>query len=349
MMTTCRYINAPVRLLLIVVMISVFQVAGCGIARRPDIVDPVPAFRYPSQGGEKHLQLVSILTDPYAEAFYQGSLLSKKTDRRKSLSKPVAIAFGPVNDYYLLDYGSGVVYVTDYADNGVLEKTRTLPRGIRRFPSAVDMALAPDRKLWVTDSRLKRVFILESDGEIIDSITGWFNRPVGVVYHPTMNKMLVTDLAANSITAFNLDGRLDGVYGTETGLELNSPSYIAVGPDGDIYVVEGLTGLVRILDENLKPKRVFGGLGDGPGYFSKPKGIAVDDDKNIYVADALFDNVQIFDQSGRLLLTLGTSGSSAGQFWQPAGITIDGEQRILVADMYNRRIQVFEWGSEVDR
>jgi len=147
------------------------------------------------------------------------------------------------------------------------------------------------------------------------------------------------DLAAHHVATHNAG----------TGLRLEAPSYLAVGPEGRIYVVEALSARVRVFNSDWDSVGTFGGIGDGPGYFARPKGVVVDADSRIYVADALFDNVQIFREDGELLLTLGSTGSGLGEFWQPTGLALDSQERVYVADAFNRRVQVFGWEEAADR
>jgi len=339
-------LNRIVSLLILAVAISI-SLLSCGHILKQHPPTPVPSYRYPGNDKGENIHLVSILTNPYAESFKQGNLLIENRKSDKAPLRPVSVAVGIESDLYILDYGRGVVYRMDYDHQGNLNSASVIPRSNRSFPSAVDMALAPTGRIWVVDSKLKTVFILAPEGKIVDSIIGYFSRPVGVAYHPTMDKILVTDLASDEIYIFETNGTFVRAIGKDNELEIESPSFITVGPDGIVYVVEALTAKIKLIGQDWSIKSSFGGAGDGPGFFAKPKGIAVDKKGRIYVVDALFDNVQIFDKNARLLLTIGTTGSGAGQFWQPMGITVDSTGRVFVADSYNRRVEVFSWNEEL--
>ncbi|MFQ5453261.1 MAG: hypothetical protein ACE5D6_03640 [Candidatus Zixiibacteriota bacterium] len=332
--------------LIILLLIPVLY-PGCRIIHKPASVKPVPFYRFPDKPDVPNLHLQSILTNPYGNNYYQGALLPSKQSTKHSFLKPAQIAVGTDSTIYILDKGRGVIIKMAYnQQDGSLVNTVILPNNKRIFPSAIDMIVTPDNKIWLTDSKIKAVFIMTTEGNIIDSIYQMFSRPIGIAYHQAEERILISDIADNSISAFDISGNFIDKYDTSKGLKLETPSFMTVDSKGYIYVNETLKGNIKIFSPDWELKKIIGGLGDGPGYFSCPKGIAVDKDDRIYVVDALFDNIQIFDRDGFLLLTVGTTGTKVAKFWQPTGITIDNQQRIFIADSYNRRIQVFVWEKE---
>ncbi len=305
----------------------------------------VPNYRFPADTTGPGLRLVSLLHDMKAGTFVQGLRIAKDDSRKSALSRPRYVTFGQDGAVYTLDGGRGMVYKTVYQDDVLRESTR-LPAKNRRFRSPIAIACAPDGSLWLTDSRRGAVFVIDSRGVVTDSLFDNLHRPVGIVYHPGLRHMLVSDLAENTIVEISLEHeehRIVKIHGRADSVIVEGPSFLAVGPAGNIYVVDALGGTVSVFSSEWKPLRHIGGFGDGPGFFSKPKGIAVDEAGRVYVADALFDNVQIFDTHNRLLLTLGSGGSQPGQFVQPMGIAIDNNGQLFIADSYNGRIQVYRW------
>ena len=125
--------------------------------------------------------------------------------------------------------------------------------------------------------------------------------------------------------------------------EFRYPSFVAVGPNGTLYVNDALNARVQVFDRDGRFVRQVGQLGDGPGSFARPKGIALDSEGHLYVADAAFNNVQIFDNQGRLLLAFGQMGRGEGDLDLPLGLFIDQHDRIYVADRTNNRLQIFEY------
>jgi len=79
-----------------------------------------------------------------------------------------------------------------------------------------------------------------------------------------------------------------------------SPTDVAVGPNLDIYVVDGY-GSQRVtrFDKNFKPLRTIGGHGTGDGEFNICHGIWINSLKGgepeVYIADRATGRVQVFD------------------------------------------------------
>jgi DNA-binding beta-propeller fold protein YncE len=113
-----------------------------------------------------------------------------------------------------------------------------------------------------------------------------------------------------------------GKAGSAIG-ELFHPTNIAIGPEGDVYVVETSNFRVQRFTPDGKSVRIYGEVGSDLGNFSRPKGIAIDRTGRVYVGDSAFENVQIFDNDGNLLLFFGQPGDKSEGLNLPAGVTID--------------------------
>mgnify|MGYP001501912548 CR=1 FL=1 len=141
---------------------------------------------------------------------------------------------------------------------------------------------------------------------------------------------------------------------TLTNLDLNAPRNLAIGQNGDLFVVD--TGQSRILklDAQGKQLAVFGSrtpeeqVPPAPGTFNEPWGIALDEDGFIYVADTWNHRIQKFDPTGNFVLEWGNAGVSAEgsmNFWGPRGVAVAGN-RVYVTDTGNRRVAVFSTGGQ---
>jgi DNA-binding beta-propeller fold protein YncE len=165
-----------------------------------------------------------------------------------------------------------------------------------------------------------------------------------------------------------------GDVGTEPG-QFNHPRGVALGPEGDVYVVDSDNYRVQVFDAqgtllrqwgsqcNLSTEQGCADLdGDGPmaygdGQFQEPWGIAVSDDGRVYVADTWNHRIQAFDRDGTFLTKWGMYGQTADAptlFYGPRDIAVDALGRVFVTDTGNKRIMVFDqdgnyldqWGSE---
>lgn len=211
--------------------------------------------------------------------------------------------------------------------------------GLDLLVSPVAAAADQTGKIYVSDSRLNKVFVFDPRGNYLSELgEGKLMRPAGIAIDDLFGRIYVVDTLAGDIKVFNFNGWLLLSFG-----KFNHPTYIAVGKDGGIFVVDALNFMVRQFSKEGRLKRSFGRMGRTPGSFSQPKGIALDSEQNIYVTDSSFDNVQIFNTDGKLLLFFGESGGQSGEFWLPAGISIDEQDTIRVADSYNGRVQVFRY------
>lgn len=167
----------------------------------------------------------------------------------------------------------------------------------------------------------------------------------------------MADYGKNCIQKFDSNGNFITKWGRKGGGdgEFDSPSAIALGPDGSVYVKDLLNWEERIQKFDGQGKFVgrWGSRGVGDGQFSGVSGIAVGPDGSVYIADAGNLRVQKFDSTGIFITKWGGVGNGNGQFYFPEGIAIGADDFIYVAERGNDRIQKFDlngafiakWGS----
>jgi DNA-binding beta-propeller fold protein YncE len=243
---------------------------------------------------------------------------------------------------YVADPGAQCVVILDRPRRKELRLTRA---GDRLLQSPVALTPGSRGSVYVVDSHARSVLQLGSDGSLLKIITATeLQRPSSVAFDESRGRLYVGDSKAHTVHLFDEDGRRSGAIGHlgEGPGEFNSPTHLALRPDGHLVVTDALNFRVQVFDTEGRFIRETGEAGDGAGSFSSPKGVAVDPAGHLYVADAMFDAIQVFDEAGRLLLGFGGQGVQAGQFWLPNGLFIGPDQRLYVADAYNRRVQVFE-------
>lgn len=261
---------------------------------------------------------------------------------------PISAPYG-----LFFDNDKNSLYVADRARKGIHRydlgkgKAETLETVAKEtFEMPVAVAVWGDR-LYVSDSVLKKVLILDIEGNLLKEIEQW-ERPGGIALGKDKKRLYVVDVLACLIKVFDADGNFIFDFGSkgEKAGEFNLPSNIWVDAAGKIYVTDSMNFRVQVFDETGKYISSIGKLGDVAGYLARPRGVAVDSEGHIYIVDAVFDNVQIFNPDGQLLLFFGGSGGAPGEFYLPSGIFIDENDRIYISDSYNRRIQIFQYLKE---
>lgn len=273
------------------------------------------------------------------------SLLRRLADALSGASaetfrRPAAVA-ERAGVLYVADPAAPALWILDAPRDRYERVTQVGPQLLR---SPVALALGSDGAVFVADTALQAVFLLDRDGALVRSfaIQG-LDRPAGLAWDATAQQLYVLDSLRNRIAVFSAEGKLLrylGEAGNGDG-QFNHPTHLALDPNGVLLVTDALNFRVQLIDRNGRFLGKFGKAGNGGGDFAAPKGVATDADGHCFVVDALFDAVQIFDRQGTLLLGFGEHGTGPGQFSLPSGIFISADDKVYVADAYNQRVQLF--------
>ncbi len=260
--------------------------------------------------------------------------------------RPMAIITTDKRHIFVADPGVRGVHRFDRHDNSY--KLIKGKDGLD-LPSPVALASDSAGNVFVTDSKLARVFIIPHDSNFVQpfELDTELQQPTGISIEPESGNIYLVDTAQHQILVFDAAGKLInrfGKHGIHPG-EFNYPTMISQRY-GTLFVTDALNYRIQLFDLDGEYLSSFGQAGQSSGYQARPKGVATDEDGNIYVVDALLNNVQLFDASGQYLMTIGEQGQRPGQFWLPTGIYISPQQKIYVADSHNRRIQVFRYLSD---
>jgi DNA-binding beta-propeller fold protein YncE len=96
--------------------------------------------------------------------------------------------------------------------------------------------------------------------------------------------------------------------------KLNQPNDVAIGANGDVFVVQGHTpgpnGDARVLkfDKNGRFLKSWGGKGSAPGQFQVAHGIDIDRKGQLWVADRENQRIQIFTADGAFVREIKYAG-----------------------------------------
>ena len=143
-----------------------------------------------------------------------------------------------------------------------------------------------------------------------------------------------------------------GTYGIGNG-QFDTPTGIAVGPTGRVYIVDQLNSRVQRFSVEGAYETEWGGIGTADGSFNSPEGIAISPTGQVFVADRNNDRIQRFDADGTFETKWGVTGSGNGGFLSPYGVSVNSSGKVYVVDSNNDRIQRFKsdgtfetkWGS----
>lgn len=254
-----------------------------------------------------------------------------------------------------LSVRGGVLYVADPGRAAILRydlsqkkgKWLSNPAGL---VSPVGVAASSDGRLYVLDSALKKVFILDAAGEYAGELRGdpqGLGQPAGIAV--STDRIYVSDTLNHRIMVYGLEGVFIQSFG-QRGIapgEFNFPTYLWFDPrQNRLWVADSGNFRFQWFEPDGRLAGTLGKAGNRPGYIARPRGIAQDSEGHVYAMDGAFEALQIFDLQGRLLLFAGVSGSEPGQFNLPGGIFVDENDRVFVADTHNRRVQVFQYLKE---
>jgi hypothetical protein len=159
-------------------------------------------------------------------------------------------------------------------------------------------------------------------------------KPYGVDMYD--GKIYVCDLRNASITVLDLRKHQTLILGRTGTDTLQTPSDIAISPDGIKYVADLGKGRIFVFDQTERQLGSFGHEG------LKPVGVAVYQNE-LYVCDFAKQRVEVLDRmSGSTIRTIGEAGQGPGQFIRPLGIAVDEQGNVYVTDVLNCRMQKFD-------
>jgi len=292
---------------LILFSLFFFYFLGGGSSFSEDSKNKVKALFWPTPPAETRIRFVGSFSSPEDIGVSRGgffkrlqALLIGRQNRR--MVRPYGIAVGPGGGrIYVADPGLGVVHIFDRRRHSYF---RISAAGKERFLTPIGVALDDRGRLFVSDARLRKVFVFNNKWKYLFSVgeREKLQRPTGIVF--IRGKLYVVDTAGQRVVVYDAQGNYLFQFGRRGNGKgnFNFPTDITASPDGRLYINDSLNFRIQVFNLEGKILSVIGGPGDSSGYFSRPKGLALDSDGDLYVVGALFDTVQIFNGEGRFLL-----------------------------------------------
>ena len=207
-----------------------------------------------------------------------------------------------------------------------------------------------------------RVTTMGGDGSPIvrDGKQSGFSDPFGVAIAEDGTVYVADAGESNRIRKISPDGNVTTLAGgsegfadgTGTSASFNTPSALALGPDGNLYVADTGNNRIRKITPTGQVSTVAGdgtaGYVDGPAakaQFNGPIGLSVSGGGDIYVADTYNDVIRMITTEGEVTTIAGGGfpGFADGEqkvalFDTPSGI-IATDSSLIVADTGNRRLR----------
>jgi sugar lactone lactonase YvrE len=199
--------------------------------------------------------------------------------------------------------------------------------GHGRMKRPINVTIDRDGTKYITDTGRDQILVYDRSDRFVNAFGDeGQTRPVDVAI--AGERLYVVDIKNHQVQVLDKrSGKLlsrFGKPGSKPG-ELFQPTNIAIGPDGDVYVVDTGNFRVQRFTADGKPVRIYGEVGITPGSFARPKGVALDKAGRLYVGDAAFQNVQVFDNAGTLLLHFGEAREAFDGLSLPTALRIDYE------------------------
>ena len=129
----------------------------------------------------------------------------------------------------------------------------------------------------------------------------------------------------------------------------NQPSDLALAPNGDIYLVDGVNNRIIVVDSNGQWKFTFGTEGSGQGQFKIPVGIDISDAGKVFIADTGNHRIQVFDLNGKFLYMFTVKTGSSKYQSDPVDVAASKLQDYLyVSDNDNHKIRVYKQNGSLE-
>jgi hypothetical protein len=177
-----------------------------------------------------------------------------------------------------------------------------------------------------------------------------FGDPFGVAASED-NTIYVTDGERGCIWAVDEQGATRRII---TGL--NTPSGIALAPDGSLIVAETGAHIIRRISLKDGTSLIVAGKADVSGFadgakeeslFNAPVGVACANDGTIFVADTYNDRIRRIDTNGSTTTLAGgdftgfadAENGADARFHTPCNLVLRGADKLIVADTGNHRLR----------
>ncbi|MDP9442618.1 MAG: hypothetical protein M3P34_10680, partial [Actinomycetota bacterium] len=259
------------------------------------------------------------------------------------LRLPAGITPYPEGGFLIADTGNHTVRIVDgtgriflIAGNGEREYGKDdVPANVTNLYAPEGVAVGPDRTIFIGDTRASRIRWVDTDGTI---------HALGGTYYPNWNG-----------------------DGPGTASQISPPRGVAVAPNGDVYIADSFTHLIRRLRasdgylERVAGTGNQGTTGDGgPAGWAEigtPMGLTVAPDGDVIFADDAENRVRRIDAETWIITTIAGNGDRGfsgdggpaidASLAGPSDVAVTAEGSVLIADQGNNRIRKVSPGGNI--
>lgn len=264
-------------------------------------------------------------------------------DDRRTPSQPVfapgAVSIDSRNNVAVSDEYSGGVF--KYLSHGKAVLWFSVTPHDYGYPLA--LAIDPKGNAYVSDCCLNTIRRFSAAGTLAGTLTPFettsvplFN-PSGIAIDRQGRVVVVTADTNATVLTFSKSGRVDASWRDDVlgRGRAHAAVGVAVGANGNIYVVDALDGRIVELSRSGAFVHAWGSEGSGPGKLENPSGVAVDTSGNLYVTDAGNYRIDKFSPAGTPFRHWG----EAATLVRPRGIAVDADGNVYIADSGTHTVQ----------
>ena len=150
------------------------------------------------------------------------------------------------------------------------------------------------------------------------------------------------DTYNHCVKVYNNDLSLQFILGEEGSGDHQSqnPRGLCTGPDGKLYVCDGMNHRIKVYSRYLQLVRTFGSKGTGEQEYDQPTGLSFTPSGLLVVTEAVNKRVKVVNPDGSFVRHIGCSGP--GQFsGYPVSVATGKDGAILVNEQLASNIKVF--------
>jgi hypothetical protein len=212
------------------------------------------------------------------------------------------------------------------------------------------LALGPNGQLFVSDPKVKSVFIYDANLQLKGELKGLYS-PLGVAVD-SAGFIYVGNAGIGNVEKYNSQGKLVATIGQ--GM-IRAPTDLALDWDGNLYVADSNSSLVWVFKPDGALLRTIrkGGLKSPMAveiaYYDDGTGQMIGE---VFVADKGNYLVKVFDLQGNLKRSFGgfpAKGGMMGTTWYWKGkfislqsLAVDAQGDLHALDIYMNRIQILD-------